>query len=106
MPRHILFGSVMKLKLLYCPSCHEIFNLGYDEKSCSCASMHGHYESDGLNATYSGIGIPLGFSNNSFKVALLKQNVLNQQEEVPFYGSKFEAWIVPMNSDTFKKVDE
>lgn len=90
------------MKLLYCPSCGDIFNLTYESKKCSCGKVYGHYLPDGLHAIYNK-GIPLCINNNSLKEALQKQeknDVIFPQE---IYGARFESWICPASSNTFNK---
>jgi len=88
------------VKLLFCPTCKDIFNLTYESKRCKCGCVQGQYESDGLHAIYSA-GIPLCFSNNSFNIALEEQLKTNIARPEEFYGARFEAWICPVSSDTF-----
>ncbi|AIF53535.1 hypothetical protein [Pelosinus sp. UFO1] len=92
------------MKLLYCRECGDVFNLAFSKKSCTCGKVYGQYEEDGLHATYSGSGIPLGIHNISFSSAIIEQDALNRQMEIPFQGSRFEAWVIPKNCDTFKKL--
>lgn len=81
-----------------------MFSLSFVEKQCTCGGTYGHYEADGLQAVYSGPGIPLGIGNDSFRAAVSRQQELNLRQEIPFPGAKFEAWIVPANSSTFTGV--
>ena len=54
------------MKLLLCLDCDDIFNLGYELKTCSCGTTKGKY-TDERNAIYCGVNaIPLGIANDSF----------------------------------------
>jgi hypothetical protein len=87
------------MKLLLCLDCDDIFNLGYEIKSCNCGATKGKYI-DQRNAIYSGVNaIPLGFANNSFANAIRNQSV----DE--FFGERFEAFVVPKICETFIKKD-
>jgi hypothetical protein len=86
------------MKLLYCPKCHDLFNLRLgNTKSCACGMASGRYLDDGLNAEYSG-GIPVGFDNFSFVEAI------RAQPEQAKYGPRFTAFIIPKICDTMKKI--
>ena len=76
------------MKLLYCNTCKDIFSLSYTTKTCQCGESGGHYEADGLNATYYGNATPLGFTNGSFNHAKDRQ---------PEWGNGFEftAFVIP-----------
>jgi hypothetical protein len=82
------------MKLLYCPSCGDIFNLAKQVKTCSCGKVKGYY-TDNLNAIYTG-GIPIGFTNNSFSQAVLNQPING-------WGYNFIAFVIPQQCGTFKK---
>lgn len=92
----------LKMKLLYCPKCGDMYNLSYEAKKCRCGASQGQYAPDGLNATYTG-GIPFCFSNNSFNQALEKQVEIDSSHPEEFHGAHFEAWICPASSKTFVK---
>lgn len=84
------------MKLLYCKSCGDIFNLKRTTKTCSCGAARGYYK-DTINAVYSGGGsIPLGFSNDTFWKAILNAPVNEPSEN-------FEAFVIPENCKTFIK---
>ena len=76
------------MKLLHCNTCKDIFSLSYTTKTCHCGESGGHYEADGLNATYYGNATPLGFTNESFDHAKDRQ---------PEWGNGFEflAFVIP-----------
>ena len=76
------------MKLLYCNTCKDTFSLSYTTKTCQCGESGGHYEADGLNATYYGNATPLGFTNGSFNHAKDRQ---------PEWGNGFEftAFVIP-----------
>ena len=76
------------MKLLHCNLCKDTFSLSYTTKTCHCGETGGHYEADGLNATYYGNATPLGFTNGSFNHA---------RERQPEWGNGFEftAFVIP-----------
>lgn len=83
------------MKLLLCLDCDDIFNLGYELKTCSCGTTKGKY-TDERNAIYCGVNaIPLGIANDSFAKA-----IRNQQETFPL-GERFTAFVIPKNCETF-----
>ncbi|MBU6430513.1 MAG: hypothetical protein KGR26_15960, partial [Cyanobacteria bacterium REEB65] len=53
------------MKLLFCPSCHDIRKLISEPTACFCGKSSGHY-TDERNAVYSGDAVPLGIDNRSF----------------------------------------
>ena len=94
------------MKLLLCHKCGNIFDLSITEKKCSCGNAVGVY-TDYLIAWYPEgtpkTVIPLCIGNGSFREALVKQNIQDKLEPDRFHGARFEAWICPANSNTFKK---
>lgn len=85
------------MKLIFCPICHDIVKLTMKvRRSCLCETSWGHYEEDGLNAIYGGQAVPLGFANSSFV------NAVNNQPPLGL-GKTFEAFVIPVECDTFKK---
>lgn len=84
----------MKMKLLMCLECNDIFNLDLSEKSCSCGRSKGKYINQQL-ADYTGkSAVPLGFSNPSFI-----QAIKDQPNEG--MGKEFTAFVIPKNCETF-----
>ena len=94
------------MKLLFCTNCGDIFNLKMmDSKSCNCGMVKGMYI-DNLNAIFEGkCAIPLCISNPSIKRGIIyqKQNDIKYPEA--FNGEKFDSWVCPANSNTFKRSD-
>ena len=86
------------MKLLHCNTCKDIFSLSYTTKTCHCGESGGHYEADGLNATYYGNATPLGFTNESFDHAKDRQ---------PEWGNGFEflAFVIPKVCPTMVHTD-
>ncbi len=86
------------MKLLHCNTCQDIFSLSYTTKTCHCGESGGHYEADGLNATYYGNATPLGFTNSSFNHA---------RERQPQFGAGFEftAFVIPKVCPTMVHID-
>lgn len=66
---------------------------------CRCTNSYGMYAPDGLNALYGGQAVPLGFANSSLMFAI------NTQPESGD-GQQFEAFVIPKQCPTFKKIDE
>lgn len=58
---------------------------------------------DNLNAWWSGSGIPLCISNPSIRNAITYQKYDDKYEPELFYGSRFDAWVCPGNSETYKE---
>jgi len=86
------------MKLLYCPKCHDVFNLEIGVgKTCSCKASGGFYHEDGLHAEYFG-GISLGFENVSFLEAVQRQPKKGR-------GKKFTAFVIPQECETMIYVD-
>ena len=92
------------MKLLICPVCNDIFSLSYAEKKCSCGKTYGRYI-DKLNAVYSG-GIPFCFSNQSFVEASREKMRKDKSTPERYYGERFDAWMCPIGSNTFKEEKE
>ena len=90
------------MKLLLCPECDDIFNLSTKLKKCSCGKTKGKYKKEGINATFSG-GIPFCIHNRDFVEALSAQRYNDVHATNIKHGVRFEAWICPKNSDTFKE---
>ena len=86
------------MKLLHCNTCRDIFSLSYTTKTCQCGESGGHYEADGLNATYYGNATPLGFTNSSFNHA---------RERQPEWGNGFEftAFVIPKVCPSMDHID-
>lgn len=84
------------MKLVYCKECCDVFKMGYEQKKCECGASWGSYKGDGLNATYGGEAVPLGFANSSLRTALQHQPLAGK-------GGMFTAFVIPQVCDTCKK---
>ncbi len=84
------------MKLIYCTKCQDVVRLVREERHCRCGLSAGIYTEDGLNATYSGPCLPLGFDNGSFVRALNRQPESGR-------GERFEAFVIPKECPTFKR---
>jgi hypothetical protein len=86
------------MKLIFCKNCGSVISLSPNiEKHCDCGLTSGRY-TDNLNAVYSGdYALPIGFNNFSLTCAI------NRQPKDGL-GERFEAFIIPVNCDTFKRV--
>lgn len=85
------------MKLIYCLKCGDIIRFFFEERSCKCGKSKGKYEADGLNATISGVAIPLGFDNQSFREALQTRPKFGPS------GSIFTAFVIPKKCDTVEE---
>ena len=89
------------MKLLYCPTCHDVRKLGYTWTSCQCGEVRGRYV-DNINAEWNGKGSLLGFANSS-----LTQALLNRDLPLPGgLGHRFEAFTIPVTAPTVTIVKE
>ena len=84
------------MKLMYCPLCGDIVRLERHTKSCGCGHSRGLYNDD-LNATILN-GIPIGFDNLDFYLALQKSNVPADK------GHEFTAFVIPPNAVSVERV--
>jgi hypothetical protein len=84
------------MKLLYCKSCNDIFNINHDPKICTCGKSMGMY-TDTINAIYSGDCIPMGIANNSFLEAVKHPPMFEPSTSIV-------AFIIPVECKTFKKL--
>ena len=84
------------MKLLYCPTCHDIYNIKHEPKTCLCGATSGMYRSDGLTVDVGGNPVVLGIHNTSFVAAI---------RNIPLegMGKEFTAFVVPKNCDRVKK---
>jgi len=88
------------MKLIICKYCQDAFKLTYDKRRCDCGKSWGYYEEDGLHAVYGGeTAVPLGFDNNSLRVA-----VIDQPDEG--LGKRFEAFVIPKVCPTMLHSEE
>lgn len=83
------------MKLIYCPSCKDIFNLRYEPKSCGCGKSGGNYKEDGLHAVIWGDAVPLGITNQSFQRAM-------KQRPKDGLGAGIVAFVIPYLCDTIE----
>ena len=88
------------MKLFYCPKCDDVVKCDYVIRMCKCGASYGYYKTDDYNAVYSGEAIPLGIDNSSLRDALIN----NTQNQGPL-GTRFEAFVIPGNCKTFKKIN-
>ena len=84
------------MKLIFCPHCQDIVKLHRQVITCECGKSQGTYLND-LNAVYSGDAIPLGINSSSLADAIRNQPVSGN-------GERFEAFVVPGQCRTFKRV--
>lgn len=84
------------MKLIYCPYCGDIFRLREELKRCTCGFSGGKYI-DSLAAIVTEESICLGFTNNSFTIAL------NNIPESGL-GKTFNAFVIPKNVSSITRV--
>ena len=67
------------MKLLYCHSCGDMFNLQRELKQCSCGTTKGRYV-DNTYAEVNGKGSSLAIGNGSLQDALAQSNVVDMKD--------------------------
>ncbi len=88
------------MKLLYCRKCHHVFKLSGWDGACLCGGARGRYHLNGIDAVYSGEhAVPLGIANGSLLKAIAKQPL------TPGPGERFEAFVIPVQCETFRRVN-
>jgi hypothetical protein len=91
----------IKMKLILCVECEDVFKLGKRKKRCKCRKSWGKYDKDGYNATYGGKhAVPIGFANLSLVRAI------NHQPKEAGPGMRFDAFVIPKECSTFVKIKE
>lgn len=89
------------MKLIFCPTCQDIFKLQKYPKTCECRKSWGKYEDDGLHAIVGGLSIPLGISNSSFNFTLRRMTDLDESN----LGLEFTAFLFRKNTPNIKWED-
>jgi len=84
------------MKLVFCPKCYDVVKMRYTKTKCECGKSWGKYEKDGLMSQIGGLGIPLGFDNNSLGDALHRRPESG-------LGSQFTAFVIPKKCDHVKE---
>lgn len=83
------------MKLLYCPSCHDVQGLIMPEwRTCLCGLSGGQYNKDGMTATIGGMGKVFGIGNPFFELlySYLEEKGLKKMQK-DFYGhEKGDCW--------------
>lgn len=82
------------MKLIFCPTCHDVLKLQSRKRKCACGQAWGLYVND-LDARIGGKAIPLGISNPSFLEAL-------ESRPEEGMGAIFEAFVIPKRVPTIK----
>lgn len=67
------------MKLLICPLCNDVFNLGYRVKRCSCGEVSGRYITQ-YDAEVNGKGISLAIGNGSLEQAVRRMYAMKGGE--------------------------
>ena len=86
------------MKLIFCKKCQDVRKLLFEAVICACGSSGGVYLDDGINATYWGEAVPLGFDN--FSLARAIENQPNSGS-----GERFTAFVIPKKCPTYKSLD-
>jgi hypothetical protein len=87
------------MKLVFCPFCHDVFELRPKEwRTCKCGKVGGMYK-DNLNAEITKDAIPLGFDNFEFMSAL-------RNRPKKGLGRRFEAFVIPEECPTIHVISE
>ncbi len=86
------------MKLILCTNCQDVVRLmPEEERFCKCGMCSGKYDDEGIYAWYTGkYCVPIGFDNESFLKAI-------QRQPEDGKGYRFEAFVIPMDSETFQK---
>ena len=66
---YALFLPEKSMKLIFCPSCHDIVRLFRSQRSCKCGDSWGQY-TDHIKANVGGLAIPVGVDNKTFARAV------------------------------------
>lgn len=85
------------MKLLMCLDCMSIFNITYNEKSCTCGNTTGKYIDD-INVEIKGNCKAIGFANTSFKDAYKLQTLIDNNQngkQSNCNGEEFIAFFIP-----------
>ncbi len=88
------------MKLFYCSECHDVVKCEYEIRHCKCGLSCGQYKSDGYNATYAGLAIPLGFNNHSLMKAI------RDRPKTGVRGKIFEAFTIPEDCKTMVRIED
>jgi len=85
------------MKLIFCESCHDLFNLSLAMKKCSCGKTYGRYV-DERNAEVSRDAVSIGIGNGSLQYAIRALRERNNFEKISREGAqtigKIEyAWV-------------
>lgn len=93
----------VRMKLLLCVKCSDVFVLRENKKrACSCGLSDGEYVDD-LNAEVTGPCIVIGFSNHSLLRTIRTQMSNGDQDDGN--GRRFEAFIIPESAPSVKRLD-
>lgn len=87
------------MKLLFCTSCGDLFNLRDRLKTCSCGKTKGQYI-DNTHAEVNGHGVSLGIGNGSLYTAMAKlpettEDFRNTGDVWRRHGTSIICWARP-----------
>lgn len=85
------------MKLLFCNTCKDIFNLTFEIKRCSCGKAAGQYK-DNINAVVTKDSVAIGLNNQNFP-----QAVIDREESA--WGVEFSAFVIPKIVSSIEYVD-
>lgn len=69
------------MKLLYCPTCHDIYNIKHEPKTCLCGATSGMYRSDGLTVDVGGDDVICTAMKYNIESSTLEENLLYDGED-------------------------
>jgi len=84
------------MKLILCRSCGDIVATRAARRTCQCGKSWSTY-TNARDAIYGGEAIPLGLANKSLATALANR-------PASAGGSRFEAFVIPIECPTYRKV--
>lgn len=69
------------MKLLICDQCHDVFNLSYELRRCSCGHTKGKYDTNGSTAVVNGNGYSLAIGNGDLVRVIRALREMEQHNE-------------------------
>ena len=85
-----------KVKLIYCPTCKDIFRLTKRERTCRCGRSSGYLLKDGITARINDYAVPLGMSDRSIGMASAAY-IYKSKKITPV-----DVWVYPKDDPNIK----
>ncbi len=82
------------MKLLFCLECHDLFNLSYREKSCSCGACSGRYVNS-IDAVVNGCGVSLAIGTGSLQLAIARLAGMAGDRKDFIENNSVLCWVRP-----------